>query len=135
MQALWRIAACGNGNPAGAHNAARSAQMMHAANRFPAQHRAGRMNLHPQRPRLANIAKRQLERVYAHAIGLMQGARRLLIAYITLMQLFAAEYVRVITENLFHDTPFVFKKRDRKSTRLNSSHYCAARMPSSACKK
>src|SRR3546814_8003440 len=24
---------------------------------------------------------------------------------------------------------------DRKSTRLNSSHYCAARMPSSACKK
>src|SRR3546814_1988726 len=25
--------------------------------------------------------------------------------------------------------------RDRKSTRLNSSHLCAARMPSSACKK
>src|SRR3546814_2709107 len=25
--------------------------------------------------------------------------------------------------------------RDRKSTRLNSSHYCATRMPSSACKK
>src|SRR3546814_6706439 len=24
---------------------------------------------------------------------------------------------------------------DRKSTRLNSSHYCAPRMPSSACKK
>src|SRR3546814_10456343 len=24
---------------------------------------------------------------------------------------------------------------DRKSTRLNSSHYCATRMPSSACKK
>src|SRR3546814_5942467 len=24
---------------------------------------------------------------------------------------------------------------DRKSTRLNSSHYCAARMPSSACKQ
>src|SRR3546814_6237494 len=25
--------------------------------------------------------------------------------------------------------------RDRKSTRLNSSHSCASRMPSSACKK
>src|SRR3546814_10015442 len=25
--------------------------------------------------------------------------------------------------------------RDRKSTRLNSSHQCASRMPSSACKK
>src|SRR3546814_2557326 len=25
--------------------------------------------------------------------------------------------------------------RDRTSTRLNSSHYCAARMPSSACTK
>src|SRR3546814_2497421 len=25
--------------------------------------------------------------------------------------------------------------QDRKSTRLNSSHYCASRMPSSACKK
>src|SRR3546814_10158016 len=27
------------------------------------------------------------------------------------------------------------KLRDRKSTRLNYSHYCASRMPSSACKK
>src|SRR3546814_4113924 len=25
--------------------------------------------------------------------------------------------------------------KDRKSTRLNSSHYCASRMPSSACKQ
>src|SRR3546814_6356139 len=29
-----------------------------------------------------------------------------------------------------HETP-----TDRKSTRLNSSHYCAYRMPPSACKK
>src|SRR3546814_5043166 len=28
-----------------------------------------------------------------------------------------------------------WKKGDRKSTRLNSSHYCASRMPSSAWKK
>src|SRR3546814_7812912 len=27
------------------------------------------------------------------------------------------------------------RQGDRKSTRLNSSHYCASRMPSSACKK
>src|SRR3546814_9011997 len=27
------------------------------------------------------------------------------------------------------------QRRDRKSTRLNSSHYCASRMPTSACKK
>src|SRR3546814_1487559 len=27
------------------------------------------------------------------------------------------------------------RRRDRKSTRLNSSHSCASRMPSSACKK
>src|SRR3546814_6525787 len=26
------------------------------------------------------------------------------------------------------------RSQDQKSTRLNSSHYCAARMPSSACK-
>src|SRR3546814_10689913 len=26
-------------------------------------------------------------------------------------------------------------EKDRKSTRLKSSHYCASRMPSSACKK
>src|SRR3546814_3266147 len=26
------------------------------------------------------------------------------------------------------------RNRDRKSTRLHSSHYCASRMPSSACK-
>src|SRR3546814_10045920 len=30
---------------------------------------------------------------------------------------------------------FVGPVGDRKSTRLNSSHYCASRMPSSACKK
>src|SRR3546814_6447929 len=29
----------------------------------------------------------------------------------------------------------VLPKADRKSTRLNSSHSCASRMPSSACKK
>src|SRR3546814_9629468 len=29
----------------------------------------------------------------------------------------------------------LFATADRKSTRLNSSHYCASRMPSSACKK
>src|SRR3546814_6593466 len=29
----------------------------------------------------------------------------------------------------------VAQMQDRKSTRLNSSHYCASRMPSSACKK
>src|SRR3546814_8014263 len=27
------------------------------------------------------------------------------------------------------------RNRDRKSTRLNSSHYCASRMQASACKK
>src|SRR3546814_4153796 len=30
---------------------------------------------------------------------------------------------------------FSSKAADRKSTRLNSSHYCASRMPSSACTK
>src|SRR3546814_9637503 len=38
-------------------------------------------------------------------------------------------FSRVRTER-FHREPL-----DRKSTRLNSSHYCAPRMPSSACKK
>src|SRR3546814_10147423 len=33
----------------------------------------------------------------------------------------------------FHSSPFA--EADRKSTRLNSSHYCASRMPSSACTK
>src|SRR3546814_8065913 len=32
---------------------------------------------------------------------------------------------------ILHD----FARLDRKSTRLNSSHYCASRMPSSACTK
>src|SRR3546814_5235258 len=31
--------------------------------------------------------------------------------------------------------PPAARSRDRKSTRLNSSHSCATRMPSSACKK
>src|SRR3546814_5348637 len=30
---------------------------------------------------------------------------------------------------------YLLQRRDRKSTRLNSSHSCASRMPSSACKK
>src|SRR3546814_4278908 len=29
----------------------------------------------------------------------------------------------------------VLRRQDRKSTRLNSSHYCACRIPSTACKK
>src|SRR3546814_5560269 len=33
------------------------------------------------------------------------------------------------------DPRIVARARDRKSKRLNSSHSCAARMPSSACKK
>src|SRR3546814_7275908 len=32
------------------------------------------------------------------------------------------------------DVVVAAEKVDRKSTRLNSSHYCASRMPSSACK-
>src|SRR3546814_10715018 len=42
---------------------------------------------------------------------------------------------------LFHDGHLTYtlisgqKPGDRKSTRLNSSHQCAPRMPSSACKK
>src|SRR3546814_5369703 len=34
-----------------------------------------------------------------------------------------------------HDDDLSDEQLDRKSTRLNSSHYCASRMPSSACKK
>src|SRR3546814_2850331 len=34
-----------------------------------------------------------------------------------------------------HVAPLDGRVQDRKSTRLNSSHYCASRMPSSACKK
>src|SRR3546814_10081461 len=33
------------------------------------------------------------------------------------------------------DATLLADSRDRKSTRLNSSHYCASRMPSYACKK
>src|SRR3546814_2395037 len=33
------------------------------------------------------------------------------------------------------ERPNRIRRQDRKSTRLNSSHYCASRMPSSACKK
>src|SRR3546814_5311212 len=33
------------------------------------------------------------------------------------------------------ETLAVFFRKDRKSTRLNSSHSCASRMPSSACNK
>src|SRR3546814_9628974 len=32
-------------------------------------------------------------------------------------------------------SPWLVLLPDRKSTRLNSSHYCASRMPSSACQK
>src|SRR3546814_8746353 len=36
---------------------------------------------------------------------------------------------------MLHAHPFHVMQVDRKSTRLNSSHSCAARMPSSACNK
>src|SRR3546814_7226636 len=40
--------------------------------------------------------------------------------------------VRVLRDNAQAE---VLQRRDRKRTRLNSSHYCASRLPSSACKK
>src|SRR3546814_3557366 len=52
------------------------------------------------------------------------GARR---DYVEGFALSEAEY-KLVREELAPE-------RDRKSTRLNSSHKCAPRMPSSACKK
>src|SRR3546814_10130814 len=40
-----------------------------------------------------------------------------------------------ITESLAEYIALYGEDIDRKSTRLNSSHSCASRMPSSACKK
>src|SRR3546814_1202704 len=41
-----------------------------------------------------------------------------------------------LLRDFFHDRRCTsLKSRDRKSTRLNSSHSCETRMPSSACKK
>src|SRR3546814_2789544 len=45
-----------------------------------------------------------------------------------------------VHRDVFGETPFEYSARlrlqqDRKSTRLNSSPYCATRMPSSACTK
>src|SRR3546814_3692225 len=40
-----------------------------------------------------------------------------------------------LSTNRFCPVTHGASSRDRKSTRLNSSHYCASRTPSSACKK
>src|SRR3546814_10635190 len=40
----------------------------------------------------------------------------------------------IVTRDLIHAF-YNNQLQDRKSTRLNSSHKCASRMPSSACKK
>src|SRR3546814_10016043 len=40
-----------------------------------------------------------------------------------------------VRSQLCHRPVEQFLRIDRKSTRLNSSHYCATRMPSSACKQ
>src|SRR3546814_9108757 len=45
-----------------------------------------------------------------------------------------AASVPVLMEAIERDAEEL-SRRDRKSTRLNYSHYCASRMPSSACKK
>src|SRR3546814_5968315 len=44
-------------------------------------------------------------------------------------KIFSSKFYR---QAIQHSLEISFWSRDRKSTRLNSSHYCASRMPSSA---
>src|SRR3546814_10676802 len=54
---------------------------------------------------------------------------------IILLHRLAAEHMGPIVDIQVGRVQNLLKGRDRKSTRLNSRHVCAFRMPSSACKK
>src|SRR3546814_8048444 len=73
----------------------------------------------------------QLVRVPAHDVPVLAGPGFTLVGV-------DDQIVRAAVRLLRHERPFEAGREagaaaaDRKSTRLNSSHYCASRMPSSA---
>src|SRR3546814_10916047 len=63
-----------------------------------------------------------------HALAREQGVRGLRVAVVDGDDL--RDRIRNLQASAWEE-----ERPDRKSTRLNSSHLCASRMPSSACKK
>src|SRR3546814_4611187 len=78
------------------------------------------------------------ERQLAEAIGGSDARRYALVNRAlkdgTLIRLKRGTYLFPQSSRAEAPHPFAVAQ-DRKSTRLNSSHYCASRMPSSACKQ
>src|SRR3546814_4373018 len=70
----------------------------------------------------ADIGLARFARAVDHAADHRNGHRRCDVGKAPFQQLDGLDHLELLP-------------RDRKSTRLNSSHSCASRMPSSACKK
>src|SRR3546814_3989251 len=66
---------------------------------------------------------------------LESGACPIQMGTVPVFRLSAQQAARLSREVRQHRAVRVRHQADRKSTRLNSSHSCASRMPSSACKK
>src|SRR3546814_8657086 len=64
-----------------------------------------------------------------------QKETRLLTIITFLSALSSILFARFVASHPLHANFAQSSVGDRKSTRLNSSHYCETRMPSSACKK
>src|SRR3546814_8024578 len=54
---------------------------------------------------------------------------------LTLAIVYVAQYSRLSRTSMIDVLHADYIRTDRKSTRLNSSHYCESRMPSTACKQ
>ena len=76
--------------------------MVHPRLGVPALHRAGRVQLHAQRARLAHQAVGELQRVDADAVRLVHRAGGLVVVAVLLTQLLRCEHARVVAEHFAH---------------------------------
>ena len=107
VQALPGVTTGAYRHPAGAHRAARSAQVVHVGYRLPALYRAGRVHAHTQRARPLEQAEGELERVDAHTFGLQHGACGVALVAIVAPHLLGTEHARVVAESLAPHARFV----------------------------
>ncbi|MNT57276.1 hypothetical protein D3C72_1946360 [compost metagenome] len=68
------------------------------------------MHAHPQLARLPQIAIGQLQRMHAHAVGLVHRAHGLAVVHIAFLQLRAAEHPDVVAEHVPHHLGLVFQE-------------------------
>ncbi len=112
MELLSGVATGTYCHPLGTHDAAGRAQMVHAADRLPALHRAAGMYLGTQRARLLQQAEGELQRMDTDAVRLEHRAHHLTFVAIVAPHFFGAEHAGLVAESVAQQGGLALKHRN-----------------------